>query len=250
MYNFFAKKENVAPQRYLITGSDYNHIKNVLRMKPGDNILVSFEGKSDLCRLASFENDTATAIILEKDYKTTELPVKIHLFQGLPKSEKMELIIQKAVELGAAKIIPVEMQRSVVKLDSKKKEAKLSRWQSISESAAKQSKRNIVPTISPVLSFSEALKEAEKLDLFLIAYENKDGMLATKASLSKIKPDMSVGILIGPEGGFEETEIEKAKEFSDIISLGNRILRTETAAITALSMLMLHSEIYLGGEEK
>jgi 16S rRNA (uracil1498-N3)-methyltransferase len=250
MYNFFAKKENVAPQRYLITGSDYNHIKNVLRMKIGDEILVSFEGKSDLCRLASFENDTATAVILEKDYKSTELPIKIHLFQGLPKSEKMELIIQKAVELGAAKIIPVEMQRSVVKLDSKKKVAKLSRWQSISESAAKQSKRNIVPTISPVLSFSEALKEAEKLDLFLIAYENKDGMVATKTALSKIKDGMSVGILIGPEGGFEENEVIAASEIGEIISLGNRILRTETAAITALSMLMIHAEISFSGDNK
>ncbi len=250
MYNFFVDSENKQSGCYFISGPDYNHIKNVLRMRIGESFLVSSNGKSDLCEIEAFSEEKVIAKIIEENYKNTNLPIKIHLFQGLPKSEKMELIIQKAVELGAEEIIPVEMSRSVVKLDDKKKKSKTARWQAISESAAKQSKRNSVPVVSDVISFKEVLKKAAELDILLVPYENKNGMEATREALSEIKSGMSVGILIGPEGGFDEAEIEAALNIGcKVISLGSRILRTETAAIAAISMCMLYSEMYLGGEE-
>ena len=231
---------------YLISGGDYNHIKNVLRMSVGDRFLVSCENRSDLCEIISCDNDTVTAKIIEENYNNTNLPINIYLFQGLPKADKMELIIQKAVELGVKAIIPVEMRNCVVKLEEKKKKSKQSRWQAISESAAKQSKRNIIPEIYEPVSYKKALEIANGLDLLLVPYENKDGMIATKEALLKIKIGMSVGIIIGPEGGFDETEIAKAMELGgDTISLGKRILRTETAAITAVGMCMLYAEMNL-----
>lgn len=250
MFNFFADNEDKTADGYLISGSDYNHIKNVLRLDISDKFLVSCDGKSDLCEIENFSADTVKVKIIEENVSNTELPVKITLFQGLPKSDKMELIIQKAVELGATKIVPVEMKNCVVKLEDKKKKSKVARWQLISESAAKQSKRNVIPEIGDVISFSEMLSESEKLDLLLVPYENKEGMRATFEALNKIKREMSIGILIGPEGGFDAKEIEKAVEAGGIsLSLGRRILRTETAAISAVSLVMLYTEMNLGGEE-
>lgn len=244
MFNFFVDESKRQGNIFYIDGADFNHIKNVLRMRVGDELLVSCLGKSHLCTIESLDCETAAVKIEKEDYRTTELPVEIVLFQGLPKADKLELIIQKTVELGVNKIIPVEMNRCVVKLDAKKKNAKLSRWQAIAESAAKQSKRNTIPEIGEVLNYSGMLKEAEKLDLFLIPYENKDGMLATKAALNEIKSGMKIGILIGPEGGFEESEIAAAENAGGkTVSLGARILRTETAAITAVAMCMLHIEM-------
>ena len=212
MFNFFAKEENRQGDVFHLTGSDCNHIKNALRMKKGDTLLVSCEGKSHLCVLKECENDFAVAEIIEENFQDTELPVRLCLFQGLPKGDKMELIIQKAVELGVHKIIPVEMNRCVVKLDGKKKASKTARWQAIAESAAKQSKRTLVPEISLPLSYGEAMKHAEGLDLFLVPYESKRGMHDTKEALAGMKKGSSVGILVGPEGGFEEAEVEKAFE--------------------------------------
>ena len=244
MHNFFVSKENKGNNCYFITGNDYNHIKNVLRMGMGDTFLVSCEGNSDLCTLDRFEGDTAVAIITEENYNNTELETEIYLFQGLPKSDKLELIIQKTVELGVSGIIPVEMNRCVVKLDDKKKKSKVARWQSISESAAKQSKRNYIPKVFDVLSYKQALQMASQLDLLIVPYENEDGMKATKRVLENMKNCKSVGIFIGSEGGFDENEIKKAKllDNAKVISLGKRILRTETASITALSVIMLHAE--------
>lgn len=247
MFNFFATKENKQNSQYIIDGADYNHIKNVLRMEIGDTCLISCNGKSDLCRINAFLEDAVSFEILEEDYTDTELPIKIYLFQGLPKGDKMETIIQKCVELGVFAIAPVEMKHCIVKLDDKKAKSKQTRWQSISESAAKQSKRNIVPEILEVCTFNKALEFAKTLDLILVPYENKEGMTATKEALSELKNVKSVGIFIGPEGGFEKTEIEKAVENNaKIISLGKRILRTETAAITAVSMCMLYTETIKG----
>ncbi len=249
MFNFFATENSRQGDCFFITGSDLNHIKNVLRMRTGDILLVSENGKSHLCELESLSEDTAVVRIREEDYKNTELPVKLYLFQGLPKSDKMELIIQKAVELGVYAVIPTEMSRCVVKLEEKKKKSKTQRWQAISESAAKQSKRNIIPEVMNVMSYGEALQFAKNLDVILVPYESKDGMLSTKKALETITPGKSVGIFIGPEGGFDEKEIEKALTAGgEIISLGKRILRTETAAITALSMCMLYVEMNENGE--
>lgn len=244
MYNFFVNENQKLNDKYVITGTDFNHIKNVLRMTVGDTFLVSENGISNLCEIECFDNESVVAKIIEENYNDTNLPIKIYLFQGLPKGDKMELIIQKTVELGVEGIIPVEMIRCVVKLDDKKRKSKVSRWQTISESAAKQSKRNTIPEIFDVLTYKQAMEKAKEMDLFLVPYESKNGMEDTKKALSQIKNGMSVGILIGPEGGFDEKEVEQAFENGGkVVSLGKRILRTETAAITSVSMCMLYVEM-------
>lgn len=249
MYNFFVDESNRQGDSFWITGTDYNHIRNVLRMEPGDTFLVSCGGASCLCRLDRLEGDAVVAQIVEEDYQNTELPVHFYLFQGLPKGDKMELIIQKTVELGVAGIIPVEMSRCVMKLDEKKKKARQARWQSIAESAAKQSKRNLIPEVADVLTYKQAMAKIGEMDLFLVPYENERGMAATRDALAKIKPGMSVGILIGPEGGFDPQEVAQAQEAGAVaVSLGKRILRTETAAVTAVGMGMLYVEMSLDGE--
>ena len=173
----------------------------------------------------------------------TEFSHKVYLFQGLPKSDKMELIIQKAVELGAYEVIPVETRRCVVKLDGKKAAKKVDRWQQIAESAAKQSKRMLIPEIHEVMTYKQALEFAKQLDVKLIPYELAKGMKETREILSEIKPGQSVGIFIGPEGGFEEEEVAKALEAgAHAITLGRRILRTETAGLAILSVLMFQLE--------
>ena len=250
MYNFFVDGDARVGNCFRIGGKDHNHICNVLRMQIGDTFLVSCAGASSLCRLAHIWEDSVEAEIVEEDYRNTELPVRFYLFQGLPKGDKLELIIQKTVELGVAGIVPVEMSRCVMKLDEKKKKARRERWQSIAESAAKQSKRNVIPEVSEVLTYKQAMDKAAELDLFLVPYENERGMAATRDALSGIKPGMSVGILVGPEGGFEDKEIDLARQADGtVISLGSRILRAETAAVTAVALGMLHVEMNLDGDE-
>ena len=175
--------------------------------------------------------------------RDTELPSKIYLFQGLPKADKMELIIQKAVELGAYEVIPVSTKRAVVKLDDKKAGKKVERWNSIAESGAKQSGRNVIPKVTEVMSFKNALEYAKGLDVLFIPYELAEGMEETRELIEQIQPGQSVGIFIGPEGGFEVSEVESTIEYgAKPITLGKRILRTETAGLTMLSILMYHLE--------
>ena len=251
MYNFFVEESARTGETFRITGADYNHIRNVLRMHPGDVFLVSCSGQSHLCRLESFGEDTVMAAIQEENYQDTELGVELYLFQGLPKSDKMELIIQKAVELGAAGVIPVEMKRCVVKLEEKKKKSRRERWQAIAESAAKQSKRSRIPEVGEVMSYKAAVDLAGEMDLFLLPYENERGMAATREALENIRPGMKVAILIGPEGGFDPKEVAQAAEKgARAISLGSRILRTETAAIASVGMCMLYIEMGSGGEKE
>lgn len=246
MYNFFVSIDNKKDGRYFITGDDFNHIKNVLRMTVGEQFLVSCEGVSDLCCLEDIQSDTVVAKITTENYQNTNLPINIHLFQGLPKSDKLELIIQKAVELGVASVTPVAMKRSIVKIDDKKKKSKRERWQKVAESAAKQSKRTAIPQVQDVVTYKEMISAAKDLDLLLVPYECAEGMAATKTALREIKSGMNVGVVIGPEGGFEQTEIDLAREAGGkIISLGSRILRTETAAITTIAMCMLYGEMEL-----
>lgn len=244
MYHFFVTTQQIIDNQITITGSDVNHIRNVLRLKPGEIILISDERQMDYrCKISRLETEFVIAAIQEKEENNHELPARIYLFQGLPKSDKMEWIIQKAVELGVYQIIPISMKNCVVKLDAKKAETKLRRWNAISESAAKQSKRSMVPQISPILSFSEAISSYAFLSKKLMAYENARGMAATKEHLESIKPGMDIGIFIGPEGGFDQTEVDIAmKHHLCPISLGKRILRTETAGLTALSLLMYQLE--------
>lgn len=251
MHNFFTDTSHRAENSFRITDGDLNHIKNVLRMREGDTFLVSCEGIRYLCRLTEYTSDAAVAEIVEENYGDTSLPVKIYLFQGLPKADKMEWIIQKTVELGVEGIYPVAMSRCIVKLDDSKKKNKTARWQAIAESAAKQSKRSVIPEVHDAISYKDALDLAGKMDLFLVPYENKDGMAPTLAALESIRPGMSIGILIGPEGGFSDGEIEDAiRAGGRAISLGRRILRTETAAITAVGMCMLHTEMHLTEEKQ
>lgn len=245
MNRFYVENNQVRENKIYITGSDVNHIKNVLRMKIGEKIIISNgQGKDFYCIIEDECNDEVVADIIEARDSDTELKGKLYLFQGLPKKDKMELIIQKAVELGAYEVIPVMTKRTVVKLEDKKKEAKkLERWQAIMNSAAKQSGRGIIPKITETMTFKEALKYASALDCNVIPFENADDINKTREIIGNIKSDDSVGIFIGPEGGFEDSEISLAFENSVTpITLGKRILRTETAGLAILSLLMLQME--------
>lgn len=242
MYHFFVASDQIGAQEIRIEGSDVNHIRNVLRMTPGEKISISDseQGKRYHCEISGFEDDCVIAKILLAQDADTELASRLYLFQGLPKSDKMELIIQKAVELGVYEVIPVATKRAIVKLDKKKEESKRKRWKMISESAAKQSKRMIIPEVTAVMTFAQALQYAAEMDVKLIPYELAEGMDATRAILAEIQRGQSVAIFIGPEGGFDEKEIEQAQQAGvQPITLGRRILRTETAGMALLSALML-----------
>ena len=244
MYHFFVTPEQVKGEHIYIEGSDVNHIKNVLRMKVGQELEISDgDNKKYLCEIASITSEEVCVMIQEERSVDTELLSKIYLFQGLPKSDKMELIVQKAVELGAYEIIPVATKRAVVKLDEKKASKKVERWNSIAESGAKQSGRNLIPKVTDVMSWKEAMEYAKALDIVLIPYELAEGMQETRDIIAQIQPGQSIGIFIGPEGGFETEEVESAMEYgARPITLGKRILRTETAGLTTLSILMYHLE--------
>lgn len=243
MYHFFIEQKP-AGNEIVITGRDVNHIRNVLRMKPGEQIMVSCKNGPDYySTIVSVEAEQVTASVDRVDEEGRELPSRIHLFQGIPKSDKMELIIQKTVELGVSEIIPVSMKRCVVKLDSKKEDSRRKRWENIAESAAKQSKRSLIPEIHPVMHYKEAVAYAASMDLMLIPYECAEGMEGTRKILEQVKPGMDIGIFIGPEGGFEKEEIELAvSSGGHPITLGKRILRTETAGLAILSVLMFQLE--------
>ncbi len=244
MQRFFVTPDQVGEDKIRIQGSDVNHMKNVLRMRPGEEVMVSDgNNRQYRCRVEDYPEGEAVLAILEAGFVDTELPSRIYLFQGLPKQEKMELIVQKAVELGVCQVIPVQTRRCVVKLDAKKAAKKVQRWQQIAESAAKQAGRGYIPAVSEVMTFQEALAFSETLDIRLIPYELADGMEGTRKILDGIRPGQSVGIFIGPEGGFEKEEVGRAVEAGALpITLGKRILRTETAGIAVLSILMYRLE--------
>lgn len=244
MQRFFVTPDQVGEDKIRIQGSDVNHMKNVLRMRPGEEVMVSDgNNRQYRCRVEDYPDGEAVLAILEAGLVDTELPSRIYLFQGLPKQEKMELIVQKAVELGVCQVIPVQTRRCVVKLDAKKAAKKVQRWQQIAESAAKQAGRGYIPAVSEVVTFQEALAFSEALDIRLIPYELADGMEGTRKILDGIRPGQSVGIFIGPEGGFEKEEVSRAVEAGAMpITLGKRILRTETAGIAVLSILMYRLE--------
>ena len=246
MHRFFIQHSQIQGKRLYVEGADVNHIKNVLRMKPGEVVRVSSQGGHDYyCSILELTDDFVQLDILDSEAAGTELPCRIYLFQALPKGDRMEYVIQKAVELGVYEIIPVAMKYCVVRLDEKKAQAKVRRWQAVAESAAKQSKRSRIPNIHPVMSYQEALKYAMECDRHLVPYENERGMRATAEALAAIRAGESLSVMIGPEGGFAQEEIEAVRERMQVISLGKRILRTDTAAIAVLSMLMLHMEMHV-----
>ena len=244
MHQFFVDRDQIGTEYITITGEDVKHIKNVLRMKEGEEVRISDGVGGDFfCTIEKVTSEEVLAKILPKEAGNTELPNRIFLFQAVPKGERMEYVIQKAVELGVYEIIPVEMKYCVVRLDDKKKEKKRERWQAIAKSAAKQAKRSRIPEIHPVMSYDKAVEYAKNCQLCLVPDENERGMKGTREVLKNIETGMDISVMIGPEGGFSEEEIEMVREEMEVLSLGKRILRTDTAAITVMSMLMLEIEM-------
>lgn len=239
MHRFFAEPGNIGEKEIVITGADVNHIRNVLRMRTDEEVLIADgQGAEYRCKLTDLGENEVHAQILWKLDGNAELSSEVTLFQGLPKSDKMDLIVQKCVELGVSRIVPVSTKRTVVKLDAKKEQTRVKRWATISESAAKQSGRGVIPEVSGIMTFAKALEEARKLDVLLIPYERAENMAETRRVMSAIKTGQSVGIFIGPEGGFEESEVEEAVAAgAQAITLGRRILRTETAGLAVMAML-------------
>ena len=247
MLHIFVDPAQMKGDLLYVTGKDVNHIKNVMRLKQGDEISVR-TGQDDREYRYGIEEFTDYEVVCRLRFvkeADVELPVKVYIFQGLPKADKMELIIQKAVELGAAEIIPVQMRRCVVKLDGAKKGKKTQRWQAIAESAAKQSRRAVVPLVREPMTMEEAVRFAEQnTDVRLLPYELQEADGSTREVMDGIREGSAVSIFIGPEGGFDPAEVEMAREAGVVpISLGKRILRTETAALVALSFLIYHFEI-------
>ena len=243
MYHFFVSEEQINGENAYIEGSDVNHIANVLRMKPGEELLISVKGDWDyLCKIVDIETDRVNLKVLES-MEQRELPVNITLLQGIPKSDKLEMIIQKAVELGVSEIIPVKTKRVVVKIDEKKVDTKVNRWNAIAESAAKQSKRSIIPKVHEPMSIDNALEIVKDFGVKLIPYENADGIDKTRKILDNMDKTKNIAVFIGPEGGFEEAEVERIKNSGfEVITLGKRILRTETAGLALLSNIMIRLE--------
>ncbi len=245
MYHFFADPSDITGHDIFLRGDDYNHIKNVLRMRTGEVISVS-DGMSEKEYRCHIEDFTEAAVHCRLDFikeADTELPIRVSLFQCLPKADKMDFIIQKAVELGVDEIIPVASKRCVVKLEGKKALSKTVRWNAISESAAKQSARHIIPEVREIMDFRSALSYAKACDTRIIPYELAEDFKITKEILESLGINSRVAVFIGPEGGFSEEEISEAKEAGVIpLTLGRRILRTETAAMVVMSWLVYRFE--------
>ena len=248
MPKFFIKEENVQHNKIEIIGEDVNHIKNVLRKNIKDKIEIcnSENGQNYLCEITQIEKEKILCEIIEEKSGNAEPKTHVHIYQGLPKSDKMELIIQKAVELGVAEITPTNMSRCIVKLDGKEQKKKVERWQKISEVAAKQSGRDIIPKINEISNINQIAKQCEEYDIIMLAYENeKENKL--KNEIEKLKElnkqNLKIAVIIGPEGGIAPEEVEKLqKEGTKIITLGERILRTETVALNVLSIIMYEFE--------
>lgn len=237
MPKFFFNKNDISRGQVQLFGEDEKHIKTVLRARVGEELtLCDGEGMDYQCRITSMERGVLLDI-LSKEICETEPKTKITLYQGLPKADKMELIIQKCVELGVDRIVAVSTERAIVKLD-KKESKKLERWQKIAEAAAKQSGRGKIPQIGQqVLKFKEAVAEAKELDGAIIPYE-KEQETGIRQFVQGFQGE-SIGVFIGPEGGFAEEEIALARENGITpITLGKRILRTETAGMTTAAILL------------
>ena len=245
MYRFYVSADQLAEKEVFISGGDVNHIKNVLRLEVGDWIVACDGNGTDyVSRIQSICSDEVVASIEKVQPTGTELPVRITLFQGMPKKDKLELIIQKAVELGAGEIVPVMTKRTVVKLSEEKKiNKRLERWQSIAYAAAKQCDRGIIPMVHKPVSYEEALAMADQLDYNVIPYELQTGMEEARKIVDQACKQRSLGIFIGPEGGFEPEEVERAMTRNiHPMTLGKRILRTETAGMALLSILMFQMQ--------
>ncbi len=243
MHKFFVASNNINEHEGIITGDDVKHIYKVLRLAEGEKVVLNnCEGIEFLGEIKNISKSEVIVDIIEKLDINNESRTKIHLFQGLPKGQKMDLIVQKGTELGIYKFIPTIMNRVDVKLKGEFK--KLDRLNRIALEAAKQSKRSIIPKVNEAVNFEEALEQIKDMDLVVVPYENAENF-GIKTLMKKLKEDkidtdsiVNVAVVIGPEGGFEEAEIEKLKENNAfIVTLGRRILRTETAGFTATALL-------------
>lgn len=249
MPKFFIKENQIQNNQIEITGKDVNHIKNVLRKSIGDELTIcnAQSGKDYICKIESLDENYIKCAIKDELETTVESNIKVTIMQGLPKADKMELIIQKAVELGVYEIMPIEMKRCIVKLNGKDATKKIERWQKISEVAAKQCGRNIIPQIKPLINIKNICNLLPKYDIVLIAYEN-ERETTIKQVLKEVKDkyedkEIKIAIIIGPEGGIAEEEVELLKDNgATTITLGKRILRTETVALNVLSIIMYELE--------
>ena len=242
MPKFFVTTNQIEGNLITIENEDVNHIKNVLRAKVEDTIDICDceTSKNYICQIEKIEEKNIYCHIVEEIESNVESNIKVTIFQGLQKADKMELIIKKSVELGVYDITPVEMKRCVVKLNEKDKIKKIQRWQKISEGAAKQSGRDRIPNINNIINVNKMCETFKEYDLILVAYE-EEKVNSLKQELKKLEKDkkIKIGIVIGPEGGIDKEEINKFKENNvKIITLGNRILRTETVALNMLSIIM------------
>ena len=249
MPKFFVTQEQINGETIKIVGKDVNHIKNVLREKVGDELIICNSSKEQnyLCEIIGISEESIKCKIIKTLENNVESNIKVTIMQGLPKADKMELVIQKSVELGVYDIIPIEMKRCVVKLTDKDKPKKIQRWQKIAEVAAKQCGRDRIPKIETIINVKNICNLLEKYDIVLVAYENeKENTL--KHELKKIKEksekqEIKIAIIIGPEGGIAPEEVEQLKkDGAKSITLGKRILRTETVALNVLSIIMYELE--------
>ena len=249
MSKFFVRDGQIENDIIKIEGQDVNHIRNVLRQKVGDEIIIcdSDREKNYLCDIEKIEKETIKCKIVREleDFKSN---IKVTIMQGIPKKDKMELVIQKAVELGCFDIQPVEMERCVVKYEEKVKRKKLERWQKISEVAAKQCNRDFIPKVNNIVSLKNICKILPEYDIVILAYE-KEEKTTLKEALNKIKEkygenEIKIAVIIGPEGGISPKEVEMINENDNVITvtLGKRILRTETVALNILSIIMYELE--------
>lgn len=246
MQKFFVETKQIENDKITIIGEDVKHITSVLRMKIGENVQVGNKQthESYIAKIIQMNLDSVIVGITQKIEKTTESNVQIDLYQGLPKADKMELIIQKTTEIGVSNIIPVDMVRCVVKLEEKEAKKKKERWQKIAMSAAQQSKRDKIPTIENKINLKQIIEKIKEYDCFLVAYEEE-----TQTTLKQIlqpmkqKENYQIGILIGPEGGIDSKEIALLKENgATMVTLGKRILRCETAPICMVSNILYELE--------
>lgn len=248
MSKFFVNREQIIDNQIKIIGQDVNHIKNVLRLEIGENIYICEKetAKNYNCIIRQIAKDFVKCEKLEEILESSEAKTYIHIFQGLPKADKLEWIIEKCTEIGVKEITPVVMKRTIVKLDDKDKSKKVARWRKITEVAAKQSGRDKILKVNDIINFKNVFEKLKEYDIVLIAYENEKNntLKSVLKNANKEKEFLSIAVLIGPEGGIDNSEIELIKENGefDIITLGKRILKTETAPLVVSSNILYEME--------
>lgn len=238
MHRFFVEKDQIINDKIKVLGSDVKHIKDVLRLRIGEEVEISCDGYTYISKIKSLEKNEVLLEIIKRYKGSNEPPINIILYQGLAKGNKMDTIFQKGTEVGISKFYPVETNRSIVKINSVKKEkARINRWSTIVDGAAKQSKRDKIPKVENIISFREMISLLKDKENILVPYENEKSN-GIKEDLEKLK-GKDVHLIIGPEGGFDQKEIGELKEAgAKIVTLGPRILRTETAGLVASSVIL------------